>query len=245
MSVEIKECRHGRMMFLANDIYMGKMLSEYGEYSEEEVDLFKQLVRHGDIVIEAGSNIGCHTIPLAKIVGPEGLLLAFEPQRTLYHMLCGNLALNGLSDRVLAFWAAVGDRDGTVAMPAVDYDASSNFGGISVVPGDRVRLGTIDHFALGAVRLIKADVEGMEAEVLLGAKETIARCRPLIYVENDRPKKSELLLEILADMSYRAFHHAPRYLPSGNRLFPDMVSLNVLGIPREMDVVSINLEEIM
>jgi FkbM family methyltransferase len=47
-------------------------------------------------VLEVGANIGVFTVPLARFVHPGGRVIAFEPQRIMYQMLCGNLALNAV-----------------------------------------------------------------------------------------------------------------------------------------------------
>jgi hypothetical protein len=83
----IRRCRHGTMMYLRQDIYVGRSFAEYGEYSEGEVDLFRQCLRPGDVALDIGANFGSHTIPLAQLVGPGGAVYAFEPQRILFQIL--------------------------------------------------------------------------------------------------------------------------------------------------------------
>ena len=68
--------KHGIFSYYTNDEYIGKSLSEYGEWSETEVVLLKQLVKDNENIIEIGSNIGTHTIPLAKHVLNGGLVLS-------------------------------------------------------------------------------------------------------------------------------------------------------------------------
>jgi hypothetical protein len=91
------------MLFLRTDKYIGASLDLYGEYSHRESELFAQLVAQGQIVIEVGTNSGAHTVPLARLVGETGQVLAFEPQRGVHELLCGNPALNELfnSGRIL------------------------------------------------------------------------------------------------------------------------------------------------
>ena len=64
---------------------------------------------------------------------------------------------------------------------------------------------TIDSLNLGRCALIKIDVEGMERAVLDGAAKTIARCLPLLYVENDRPKKAAELVRAMNGLGYAMF----------------------------------------
>ncbi len=86
--LNLKECRHGQMLYIRNDIYIGRSLDLYSEFSEGEVILFRQLIKKGDVVIEAGANIGAHTIAIAKIIGPAGKIIAYEPQRFIFQILC-------------------------------------------------------------------------------------------------------------------------------------------------------------
>ena len=52
--------RHGPMCALAGDAYVTRSLQLYGEYGHDEVDLFRQVVKPGMTVVEAGANIGAH-----------------------------------------------------------------------------------------------------------------------------------------------------------------------------------------
>jgi hypothetical protein len=115
----IRRCRHGTMMYLRNDVYIGRSLNDYGEYSEAEVDLFRQFLTPGDVALDVGANIGAHTIPMAQIVGPSGSVYAFEPQRIVFQILCGNVALNELGNGALQ--NGVGRSSHRNRIAALDY----------------------------------------------------------------------------------------------------------------------------
>jgi FkbM family methyltransferase len=250
MTVDICEYRHGRLLYFPNDPYHGRFLKDYGEYSEGEVDFFRQIVRPGDFVIEAGSHIGVHTIPLARLCKGSltvgGLVCAFEPQREVYRMLCGNLALNG-THNVMVFEAAVGAESGRCSRPEIDYDAAGvNFGGVAMMPPGHgyldVPLVALDDMSdsFPALRLIKADVEGMEADVVLGARNLIRHYRPFLYLEDDREEKRERLHGIVRDLGYRMYRHQPAYVEAD----PFLVSVNLLCVPTEMECRVEGLEQI-
>jgi len=63
------------------------------------VRFFRQLVQPGWSILDIGANMGAHTIALARLVGPTGKVLSFEPQRIIFQALCANVALNDREDR--------------------------------------------------------------------------------------------------------------------------------------------------
>lgn len=233
---KVKRCRWGEIIYRPNDLYIGRSLDLYGEFSEGEVSLFRALVKPGQTVLDIGANIGVHTLPLARLVGPSGKVLAFEPQRTVFYMLCGNVAQNNF-DQVHCFHAAVGEAAGEIAVPELDGAADQNFGGLELSQASPVKtkvpLLRIDDLRLAACHFIKIDVEGMERQVLLGARETISRFRPLLYLEDDRVDRSAALRECLADLGYEIYTHRPPLFNANNfaanrqNVFPNIISANL------------------
>jgi FkbM family methyltransferase len=242
----LKPCRHGRMLFLPHDRYIGRSLDIYGEFSEQEGRVFAQLVHPRQVVVEIGAHVGSHTLHLARLVGPNGLVAAFEPQRFIFYLLCANLALNE-HFHVRAYHAALGEAAGSIKVPQLDYRIAENFGGVPLrqgVPaaGEDVPLATLDQFDFPALRLLKIDVEGMEGAVLRGARRTIARHRPILYVENDREAGSPELIGLIQSFGYALFWHLPplfnpeNFAGSGDNIFPGIISINLLCLPSEMAV---------
>jgi FkbM family methyltransferase len=251
----ISRCRHGTMMYLRQDIYIGRSFTEYGEYSEGEVEQFRRWLRPGDVAVDIGANFGSHTIPMAQLVGPKGFVHAFEPQRILFQILSGNVALNELHN-VRTHPLAAGRAAGRLKAPPVDYRARNNFGGVALnidypFHHEEISLITLDQLGLTSLRLAKIDVEGMELDVLLGAAATLARCRPILYVENDRIETSEALAAHLLSAGYRLWWHTPPlYNPDNfrrnpNNLFGRIMSFNMLCVPREAAEAPMDLREIV
>jgi hypothetical protein len=68
------------------------------------------IVKPGMIAIDVGANIGCHTFPLARLVGPEGQVLAVEPTSAAFAKLQRNLSLNSFSN-IKLIRAGLTDQD--------------------------------------------------------------------------------------------------------------------------------------
>jgi len=242
----VKRCRYGLMIFNQADRWVGKSFSEYGEFSESEVQLFRKVILPGDTVLDLGANIGAHTVSISRLIGEKGVVLAFEPERNNFYTLAGNIAINNIKNAVV-FQMAIGDQKGEISVPELDFAKTTNFGGLELskeAKYDRsynVPLETIDNLKLNKLNFMKIDVEGMEAEVLRGAKDSIKKFRPFIYVENDRENKSAELIDLIKSFGYQVYEHrAPMFNPSnfffeGKNHFIE----NVDG--RNFDVVSINL----
>lgn len=242
----LKACRHGQMLYNIHDMYIGRSLDLYGEYSEGEVELFRQVVHPGNVVVEVGANFGAHTVFLAQQVGIGGMLLAFEPQRIVFQTLCANLALNNIPN-VFALHQAAGAESGSIKVPALDYRRENNFGGLALGSfdvGEDVPVVTIDSFNLQRCHFIKVDVEGMETDVLRGATRTIERFKPVLYVENDKREKAEELVRHIDSIGYNMYWHLPYYFSPNNffgnpnNVFPNTVSINMVcvhkSIPQNM-----------
>lgn len=242
----LRACRHGLFVYNVNDVYIGRSLDIYGEYSEEEARLFGAIVRKGDVVADVGANIGALTVPLAKAVGPSGIVFAFEPQRIVHQMLCANVALNGLTN-VDARHAAVGNEPGTAFVSLLDPTKPINFGNVTVDRSSgaddvEVQVETIDAAGMKKCRLIKVDVQGMESDVLKGATRTISNCRPVLYVENDQRALSSNLIALIRSMGYRLWWHLPplfrqnNYFQFHEDVFDNTISINLLCYPIETGI---------
>jgi FkbM family methyltransferase len=148
-------------------------------------------------VIDCGANIGVHTIEWAKHMADWGKIIGIEAQERIFYALAGNIAINNCFN-AKALHAAVGATEGTISIPSLDHLSAANFGGLELHPVTTHPIGqelnydenlddipciTIDSLEMERVDLIKIDVEGMELDVIAGAKETLARCKPVIMAE--------------------------------------------------------------
>jgi FkbM family methyltransferase len=164
-------------------------LYAFGSFEEHFAELFRCLAGPGDRCIDIGANIGVHTVRLAKLVGPQGQVIAVEPDAGVARRTRHNLGINEVSNTTVIVAAAtdqVCDELRLYRPSAADTNKGRASllghpyltGEAATVPGV-----TIDSICDGPVRLIKVDVEGHEAAVLAGAATTIDRDRPSVIFE--------------------------------------------------------------
>ena len=175
-----------------------------------------QLAPKSKQFVDCGAHMGSWTLVMARHFRE---VHAFEPQRLLFQQLCGNAALNGLTN-VFAYNIGLDARPGqlTLHRPGVDRGSSSartdvaqRFGadGIPTSP-EVIPVAKLDNYAgiLNDVGLIKIDVEGMELRVLRGAANILRQNRlPKVLLEcwssawYQEDKKQ--LLQFLDELGYR------------------------------------------
>jgi len=214
------DTRWGPLWINPFDIWVGGSFLVYGEFSPDEWKFLQGLVKPGDTVLDIGANIGGLTFPLAAAVGPTGHVIACEPQPDVVDLLHANLLMRTSKTPITVLNKAVGATPGTINVPTQHYDQLGNFGGVEFGGrgGTEVDMITVDSLQLETLALLKADVEGMEPDVLQGARATIARCRPLLYVECDREHRRAELLALVDALGYRIkYHYPPLFNPDNYR----------------------------
>jgi FkbM family methyltransferase len=228
--MRISKTSFGWLAHHMSDTVIGQSIALYGEWAAEELDLLIQLSKPGDNVIDVGANIGTHSIPLAKAVGPKGAVYAFEPQRQTFQMLCTNAQLNSVHN-LHAFCYGIGAHRSTGFTPESAAALQGNIGNFSLQSfseGELVDIFTLDELNLPQIHLIKIDVEGMEKDVIEGGRGLIARDRPVLFVENNIPEKSAVLIKELQSLNYSCYWHLANYYRSNNYYGnPENIFINV------------------
>ncbi|MEM7704776.1 MAG: FkbM family methyltransferase [Pseudomonadota bacterium] len=233
------QARYGLMLHWRFDRYIGRSLGHYGEWCEGEMTLMGSACRPGDVVVDAGANVGSHALAFARAVGPEGQVHAFEPQLETASLLGANAAINGLR-QIHMHPLALAEHEQTLSVRPLFYDRSEqNVGGVSLQTdglGRATRAEALDRYLdPPSLRLIKADVEGMELSVVNGAAGLIHQFHPLLYLENDRVERSKALIEGVQALNYRLYWHRVMLFNPNNfagnseNLFPGVVSTNMVA----------------
>lgn len=208
----VVEALRGRFLVHEKDQFVGRSLIELGEYMEGQVSLFETLLKPSAVVVEVGANIGAHTVALARLAS---MVYAFEPQRRVFHTLCGNLALNEL-DNVRPYRLAGGERPETRKITSLDFAVENNFGAFSLdMPGPECDSVDVVPIVIPC-DFLKIDVEGWETKVLKGSASMIRERQPALYIENDRQENSGELLGLISSLGYKAYWHKTNFYRKEN-----------------------------
>ena len=139
--------------------------------------------RPGTIGVDVGSHIGIHTLTMSRCVGPNGLVVSFEPQKKLFREQHHNLRLNGCSENVIQLPFCLGEREQDVEIVSWQGQGVNEGGAFVGIGGQKAHMVFLDSLQLDHVSCMKIDVECYELEVLMGAEETIKKNRPVIVLE--------------------------------------------------------------
>ncbi len=165
-----------------------------GTYELELYDRLQSILAPGAVVYDVGAHSGYFTLAAARLVGPEGHIYAFEPDRVNAQRLEEHLQVNRIANVTLVS-KAVWSRSGEIAFAVDETHFDRSYGRAGAGPAT-VEAITLDAFSAGerAPALIKIDVEGGECEVLRGAATLLDASAPMvlceIHAEGDEHTKS-------------------------------------------------------
>ena len=169
-----------------SDIAVGEAVAHGGLHEPNVTAVFERRLRPGMRVIDIGANVGWFTMLAASRVGPEGEVIAVEPDRDNAALLEASRRVNGF-DNVRLLPVAAGRVSGAVAIfRAYSNAATAPLDTVdplqtAIVPA--IRLDDVIDGDKGPIGLIKADVEGAEPIALGGLERVLRRDRPVIICE--------------------------------------------------------------
>jgi FkbM family methyltransferase len=175
----------------ADDRSLTPELAAHGAYDRPFLGFLARTLRPGDRFIDVGANIGLFAIAAARLVGPMGHVLAYEPDPETADLLEDSAGMNWLAPRVQVLRSAAGETGGPVMFARhptyrANSSARTSFGedGSPLhdvpplelqtfeVPCERVET----RVPAGVpIRLVKIDVEGGEAAVIGGLEGLFSR----------------------------------------------------------------------
>ncbi|MFC5069767.1 FkbM family methyltransferase [Flaviflagellibacter deserti] len=162
-------------------------------------------LKPGDLVVDAGANIGNHTLFFAGALGCR--VTCFEPGPLTVQLLQHNVAANNLASRVEIWPFALAETSAQFASKDAAAVQQLGLGALTLRPdaGGEMRGIPLDSVPFDQrIKLLKIDVEGMELELLRGARETLLRDRPVICVECDDLNRFDQLFDYLCGLGFLA-----------------------------------------
>lgn len=147
-------------------------------------DVYRRLLTTGDVYVDVGAHVGFHTLIARHCVGPDGFVIAVEPQPYNCAKVLTNWRINNFSN-LIVHCAAVSNEGGFVTLhdqPAADRSRLSIVS--ASLPGDepqrfRVPLVRLDEIIgdqkLQKIKLLKIDTEGHEWAAIEGLGEAIRK----------------------------------------------------------------------
>ena len=173
------------------------------------------VARNPGVVIDVGANTGFYAC-LAFFASRQARVVAFEPYRAVFEVLGRNIAANRARGRIEPVPRALSSACGIAALyvPTQEHGLMETSASLEQAfkeahsEAQSIETVTLDAFLAThpcvneRVTLIKMDVEGHEAAVLAGARRTIARWRPLLFIEVLPPADTATLMRFLAEDNY-------------------------------------------
>jgi protein O-GlcNAc transferase len=213
------------------------VLTEQQDWFEDELRFLRRLLGPGCKVIDIGANYGIYTLCMAKAVGSQGVVWAFEPSSSCAALLGQGVAANGFG-QVIVERSAVSNECGTGRLALNDHSELNAL--ISpqntAQAGENVSIVTLDdcvaRYGWKDIDFLKIDAEGEEANILKGGRRFLAELSPLIQYE---VKVAEgFRLELVRDFallgydSYRLVPGLGLLAPFAAGSIPDGYLLNLL-----------------
>lgn len=141
------------------------------EFYENEFLNYVTVLNLRNTYLDIGTNIANHLVYFSMFTNAEKVF-GFEPINAYRNIAIDNLKRNELSNIAKIYPDALSDSCGTTVI-SIDGRSQS------------VELKKLDdhEVATSDISFMKIDVEGMEASVLRGARKTIQRNRPILFLE--------------------------------------------------------------
>ena len=194
--------RSGRLYMSIDEMIQGLHIPN----REAHLD-YSALLKPGDTVCDVGAHIGTHVIKMLDAVGPKGQVIALEPDRRNFGLLCLNLHSNDVSEsRIVLFRAALGPADGTCRL--YTRGGSMYFSTVResehFVTVESVSFGKLlDQARNSRIDFMKIDIEGAEQELILSEEAAFTQGQiARLYIDPHTGVDYDVIAQHLARFGY-------------------------------------------
>ncbi len=184
------------------------VLLEQEQWYEPELQFVRDYLKPGMNVVDVGAGFGVYALPMAKKVGPEGKVYAFEPGSVCRRHLEMSKLENGF-DHTEIIGKAVSDRSGKQSLKSADTPEQNKLNESGEEEVSAVVLDAWWQFE-GApkVDFLKVDVNGKESDVLKGATELLESESPVLVISITEQKAAAFAKEI-KETGYKLYEYIP------------------------------------
>ncbi|MGY4304850.1 FkbM family methyltransferase [Bradyrhizobium sp. USDA 4369] len=185
------------------------------EYNREELDFLRCHIPPGGVAVDVGANVGTFALPLARHVGPTGLVIAIEPHPVTHARLAFNRDASALP-QVKLFAVAAGDSDGEVMIETDGVNLGASHIVVGPAGSEAIKVPSLRLQAIleqaGANRIdaLKIDVEGFEDRVLTCFFRDVPDLLWPRAVVIEHLSRDEWQTDCLADMLGRGYREIGR-----------------------------------
>jgi FkbM family methyltransferase len=163
-------------LFLKNGMSGGTANIYYGLHEYKNAGFMLHYLREHDLFLDVGANIGSYTVLAAKVCGAD--VVAIEPVKSVFDVLCKNIDINRIGERVRAFDCAVGSGNEQELILSNNEDSTNHivsYDSLRKGIGEKAKVCCLDDLCVNRFpTVIKMDVEGYEQPVIEGAQKTLA-----------------------------------------------------------------------
>ena len=196
----------------------------YFGFKERVFDPVKEEIERSQVIFDVGANIGTTSMYFASM-NKMAKVFAFEPHPGTFCRAMENLQANNFRN-IFFYQLGFGSKPDHVKL----YEVNANNPGMNrVIPGNNdfpfvtITIDAIDNFVenrdIKKIDFIKIDVEGFESEVISGAKYTLQKQKPVLFLEvddnnlRDNNSSAHELIKILLSYGYTSFYRADTNTP--------------------------------
>lgn len=174
-TVEV-ETTFARLLLDEQDEWITPTLTATGGWEPGQTALLGARITPGMTMIDGGAHVGYFTCQAARLVGPRGLVLAFEPAPRNFALLQANVWRNGFTN-VACFPWALGSAPGLAELRlSATNTGDHRLHGDGPGAGVTVRVAALDEVLAirPPVDVVKLDVQGNEEAAVRGMTRLLA-----------------------------------------------------------------------
>ena len=213
------------------------VLLEQERWFERELEFLLRWLSSGMHVVDIGAHVGVYSLPIARKIGTEGRVFAFEPCATSRKHLESGRIENGLTNLEVSPCAmSDSEKDGWLQFAEYAEANSLSQSGLPLGAGEPVSVTTLDvQLRQGkwpSIDFVKIDAEGEEARILSGGKDFLGHHSPLVMfeIQDKAGPRNALLRGLFGSLGYDTY-----------RLLGDASCLVPVEIDETLDSLEVNL----